>query len=89
MTQWIVFYHRGARMARRHRLRRIDVPVTVLCAEGSTHRRSWWQAVSTAGVTLHPVPGGHVNVLHEPHVTEVARRIDATLLDPTPELRTV
>ena len=81
VTQWIVFYHRGARMARRHRLRRIDAPITVLCAEGSTHRRSWWNAVTTGAVTLVPVPGGHVDVLHEPHVAEVARVIDAALAE--------
>ncbi|MBE7162483.1 MAG: alpha/beta fold hydrolase [Williamsia herbipolensis] len=88
VTQWIVFYHRGARMARRHRLRRIDAPVTVLCAEGSTHRRSWWHAVTTGPVTILPVSGGHVDVLHEPHVVEVARAVDAATVAHAPELRT-
>ena len=88
VTQWIVFYHRGARMARRHRLRRIGAPITVLCADGSTHRRSWWHAVTTGAVTILPVSGGHVDVLHEPYVAEVARAIDAALGADEPDLRT-
>ncbi|GAA2064352.1 AMP-binding protein [Williamsia deligens] len=75
VTQWIVFYHRGARMVRRHRLRRIDAPVVALCAEGSTHRRSLWAAVSSAPVALVAVPGGHVDLLHEPHVSALARAV--------------
>lgn len=88
VTSWIVFYHRGARTARRHRLRRIDAPITVLCAEGSIHRRSWWHAVTTGAVTILPVPGGHVDVLHEPHVAEVARAIDAAIGVDAPDLHT-
>ena len=79
VTQWIVFYHRGARMVRKHRLRRVDTPVTVLCARGSTHRRSWWNAVSTGSVTLVPVPGGHVDVLHAPNVIAVAATLDVAI----------
>ncbi|MGJ0119872.1 alpha/beta fold hydrolase [Williamsia sp. MIQD14] len=81
VTQWIVFYHRGVRMLRRHRVRRIDAPVTVLCAQGSTHQRSWWESVTSGQVHLVAVPGGHVDVLHAPHVAAVARVIDAALRD--------
>lgn len=79
VTQWIVFYHRGVRMVRRHRVRHIDAPVTVLCAQGSTHRRSRWESVTSGRVDLVAVPGGHVDVLHAPHVAAVAHAIDAAL----------
>lgn len=79
VTQWIVFYHRGVRMVRRHRVRRIDTPVTVLCAQGSTHRRSRWESVTSGRVDLVAVPGGHVDVLHAPHVSAVAHAIDTAM----------
>ncbi|WP_253663368.1 alpha/beta fold hydrolase [Williamsia maris] len=79
VTQWIIFYRLGGRLTDRHRLRRVDAPITVLAAPGTRHRRHWWQAVTGGEVNIRPVRGGHVELLHEPFVAEVARIVDDVL----------
>ncbi|WP_188492326.1 alpha/beta fold hydrolase [Williamsia phyllosphaerae] len=79
VTQWIIFYRLGGRLTDRHRLRRVDTPITVLAAPGTRHRRHWWQAVTRGEVDIRPVRGGHVELLHEPHVAEVAGIVDDVL----------
>ncbi|MBJ7288412.1 non-ribosomal peptide synthetase [Williamsia sp.] len=79
VTQWIIFYRLGGRLTDRHRLRRIDAPITVLAAPGTRHRRQWWQAVTSGAVDIRPVRGGHVELLHEPYVGEVATIVDDVL----------
>lgn len=76
VTQWAIFFHRGSKAAQRYSIRKITAPVTVLCAPGSRHSAQWWNATTDAGAELHTVRGGHVDLLHEPYVDEIATHID-------------
>jgi aspartate racemase len=72
--------------ARKYRAAPYDGEVTLFLAaeevlEGSFDLIEAWQPLAKGGVRGIRVPGDHVTMVREPHVKELARRLDECLLD--------
>ncbi|SIR85827.1 alpha/beta fold hydrolase [Williamsia sterculiae] len=82
LTQWMIFYNRGLRMLRRHRIRRLsDVPVVLVRSRGNRQPAMWWRAITTGPVTETVVDGEHNDLVRDPHVAQVAAVITGAVSD--------
>ncbi|MBT0567868.1 alpha/beta fold hydrolase [Williamsia sp. CHRR-6] len=79
LTQWLLFYNLGMATLARHRPRALDVPTAVLRTADNPHGREHWSLMATGPLHLTDVPGGHTDLLREPHVSSIAKAVDSAI----------